>query len=211
MATVVGFISQKGGVGKSTLARALAREAAAGGLTVKLADLDVQQATSVNWHRRRLDNGIEPRISVEAYKTAAQAIGAGQSFDMLVVDGPGRSSSGSLDIARSANLVVQPTGASLDDLEPAVLVFHELVRHGVPHDRLAFALGWISTEMEEQETRAYLGRAGYAVLNGSIPERPALRQAQNNGFAITETKYRSLAHRADMVLQDIVDRVNGHG
>src|SRR3712207_7200292 len=43
------------------------------------------------------------------------------------------------------------------------------------------------------------------------PEKPALRQVQNNGFAITETKYRSLAHRADMVLQDIVDRMNGHG
>jgi len=114
MGRVVGFISQKGGVGKSTLARALAREAAAGGLTVKLADLDVQQATSVNWHRRRLDHGIEPRISVEAYKTAAQAIGAGQSFDMLVVDGPGRSSRGSLDIARSADLVVQPTGGGVD-------------------------------------------------------------------------------------------------
>jgi chromosome partitioning protein len=209
MPRVIGFISQKGGVGKSTLARALAREAAASGLSVKLADLDIQQATSVNWHRRRLEQGIETRISVEAYKTAAQAIGAGQSFDMLVVDGPGRSSSGSLDIARSADLVVQPTGASLDDLEPAVLVFHELVRHGIAHERLAFALCRTGTAVEEQETRAYLGRAGYTVLNGSIPERPALRQAQNNGFAITETRYHSLVQRADMVLQDIVDRMHG--
>lgn len=43
MASVVAFVSQKGGVGKSTLARALAREAAAGGLRVKVADLDTQQ------------------------------------------------------------------------------------------------------------------------------------------------------------------------
>ena len=34
MAAVVAFVSQKGGVGKSTLSRALAREAAAGGLRV---------------------------------------------------------------------------------------------------------------------------------------------------------------------------------
>jgi chromosome partitioning protein len=39
MVAIVGLISQKGGVGKSTLARALAREAAAGGLRVLLADL----------------------------------------------------------------------------------------------------------------------------------------------------------------------------
>ncbi|MBD4961076.1 AAA family ATPase, partial [Xanthomonas citri pv. citri] len=54
MAAVVAFISQKGGVGKSTLSRALAREAAAGGLRVKIADLDTQQGTSIDWHRLRL-------------------------------------------------------------------------------------------------------------------------------------------------------------
>jgi chromosome partitioning protein len=36
MPRVIGFISQKGGVGKSTLARALAREAAASGLSVRV-------------------------------------------------------------------------------------------------------------------------------------------------------------------------------
>ena len=55
MTTVIAFVSQKGGVGKSTLSRALAREAAASGLAVKIADLDTQQSTSVDWHRQRLD------------------------------------------------------------------------------------------------------------------------------------------------------------
>jgi chromosome partitioning protein len=43
MPVVVAFVSQKGGVGKSTLARALATFAVAHGLRTKLADLDVQQ------------------------------------------------------------------------------------------------------------------------------------------------------------------------
>ena len=43
MAWIVGFISQKGGVGKSTKARALAREASACGIKTKLADLDLEQ------------------------------------------------------------------------------------------------------------------------------------------------------------------------
>jgi ABC-type cobalamin/Fe3+-siderophores transport system ATPase subunit len=73
MATIIALVSQKGGVGKSTLARALAREAAVSGLKVKLADLDTQQGTSTNWHRRRLDAGAEPEFSVESFKTAAQA------------------------------------------------------------------------------------------------------------------------------------------
>ena len=50
MSTIIAFVSQKGGVGKSTLARALAREAAAAGLKTKIADLDTQQGTSVDWH-----------------------------------------------------------------------------------------------------------------------------------------------------------------
>ena len=53
--TIIAFVSQKGGVGKSTMSRALAREAANNGLKAKIADLDTQQGTSVDWHRTRLN------------------------------------------------------------------------------------------------------------------------------------------------------------
>jgi chromosome partitioning protein len=43
---IIAFISQKGGVGKSTLARALAVEATREGLKTLLADLDPGQQTS---------------------------------------------------------------------------------------------------------------------------------------------------------------------
>ena len=43
MTICISFISQKGGVGKSTLARALAREANNQELTVKVADLDTHR------------------------------------------------------------------------------------------------------------------------------------------------------------------------
>lgn len=209
MATIIGVISQKGGVGKSTLARALAREAAAGGLRVKLADLDTQQGTSTTWHRRRLDAGIEPAFSVEAFKTAAQALRIASNFDVLVLDGPARASSATLEIGRQASLVIQPTGASLDDLHPAVLTFHELVRDGVPHGRLTFALCKIGTDAEEGEARAYIAQAGFTALAGFIPERPAYRQAQNLGLTITETRFPQLNRRADELLQNAVDRING--
>ena len=106
MAAIVAFVSQKGGVGKSTLARALAREAAAGGLRVKVADLDTQQGTAVDWHRLRLSQGIEPVVSVEAFATAAQALEAAKGYDLLIIDGPARTSSATLDIARAADLIV---------------------------------------------------------------------------------------------------------
>jgi chromosome partitioning protein len=209
MATIIGLISQKGGVGKSTLARAIAREAAAGGLRVKLADLDTQQGTSTNWHRRRLEAGAEPAFSVEAFKTAAQALRIAPDFDVLVLDGPARASAATLEIARQAALVIQPTGASVDDLHPAVLTFHEMVREGIPIARLAFALCRIGTDAEEAEARAYLAQAGFESLVGFIPERPAYRMAMNAGLTITETRFPQLNRRADELLQNVVDRIHG--
>lgn len=64
MGAVIAFVSQKGGVGKSALARTLAREAVFAGLTVKLAD------------------------------------------------------AATLEIARLADVLVQPSGPSADDLRP---------------------------------------------------------------------------------------------
>jgi chromosome partitioning protein len=58
MALFIGMVSQKGGVGKSTLARLLAREYANAGWNVKIADLDVSQGTSFSWQARRLQNAL---------------------------------------------------------------------------------------------------------------------------------------------------------
>jgi chromosome partitioning protein len=209
MGAIIGFVSQKGGVGKSTLARGIGREAAVGGLSVKIADLDVQQGTSVNWYRRRLEAGIEPIFSVESFKTAAQALKLASQFDYLIIDGPARASAATLEIARAASLIVQPTGSSVDDLEPAVLTFHELVRDGISRDILVFALSRVGTDAEEIEARAYIKQAGYTVLDGSIQERPAYRQASNVGLSITETRYPQLNKRADALIQAMVDRTDG--
>ena len=209
MGAIIGFVSQKGGVGKSTLARGIGREAAAGGLSIKIADLDIQQGTSVNWYRRRLEAGIEPIFSVESFKTAAQALRLSAQFDYLIIDGPARASAATLEIARAASLIVQPTGSSVDDLEPAVLTFHELVRDGISRDILVFALSRVGTDAEEVEARAYIKQAGYTVLDGSIQERPAYRQASNVGLSITETRYLQLNKRADALIQAMVDRIDG--
>lgn len=206
MPAVVAFVSQKGGVGKSTLARALAREAAAGGLRVKVADLDTQQGTTVDWHRMRLSAGLEPAVSVEAFATAAQALAVANGYDILILDGPARTSQATIEIARAANLVVQPTGSSLDDLRPAVREFHALVKAGVPTARLTFALNRIGTAAEEADARSYLQEAGYVVLAGCLLERPAYRQAQNAGRAITETRFAGLRAQADALLQSLIDK-----
>ena len=53
MPAVIAFVSQKGGVGKTTLARALAAVCSHAGLDVMLADLDPRQQTLVHWQQAR--------------------------------------------------------------------------------------------------------------------------------------------------------------
>lgn len=212
MATIIAFVSQKGGVGKSTLSRALAREAANDGLNTKIADLDTQQGTSIDWNRIRLNAGIKPVISAEAFATAAEAIKVAPQYDLLVIDGPARTSEGTLEIARKAHLVVQPTGPSRDDLNPAIREFHALAKEGIPKTKLIFALNHIGTSAEESDARDFITQAGYEVLNGCLDERPAYRKAQNVGRAITETSFSKLNSRADALIQALIDKIGtDHG
>jgi chromosome partitioning protein len=209
MTTIIAFVSQKGGVGKSTLSRALAREAAKNNLKTKIADLDTQQGTSIDWNRTRLNAGILPAVAAEAFSTAAQALKVAGQYELLIIDAPARASSGTLEIAKVADLVVQPTGASRDDLMPAVREFHALVKAGISKNKLAFALNHIGTVTEEASAREFLIEAGYTVLDGCLQERPAYRMAQNKGHSITETTYRKLNVKADALIQALIDRIGG--
>lgn len=77
----------QGGVGKSTLARIIAVEAIKGGLHAKIADLDTQQTTSVNWAARRAANGLEPPIRAETFRSVDTALQGAENFDLYIFDG----------------------------------------------------------------------------------------------------------------------------
>jgi chromosome partitioning protein len=186
MPVVIALISQKGGVGKSTLARAIAAVAARGGLKVRLVDLDPQQRTLLLWEKARRDNEIWPKITIEALATSDGPDATAPLDDLLILDLPGQMSQAALQVALRAHLVVQPTGPSLDDLHPGVLAFQALLKCGVPRERLVFALCRLLSQAEENKARAYLNSAGYAVLPGAIPERVAFREALDHGRSLTE-------------------------
>jgi chromosome partitioning protein len=207
MAVVVSFISQKGGVGKSTLARALLA-VAAHSMSARLADLDPQQASVVAWEKvRRRNRVVGPPCEVVAYRSFRDALSASGDVDLLVVDAPGRTSRSTLEIAKDSNLVVQPTGASADDLRPAILTFHELVKEGVPKDRFAMAICRTLSDTEEGTVRAFVRDAGYTVLPGAVPERIAYREAQNRGHAITETAAKMNA-QTDALFEALIERIS---
>src|SRR5262249_33749483 len=102
---------------------------------------------------------------------------------------------------------VQPTGPSADDLRPAVLTFHELIREGVPKERLVIAACRTLSDTEDDTVRAFAQDAGYTVLPGGIPERIAYREAQNRGRAITEGMPTKLNAGVDALMDALLERV----
>lgn len=210
MAVVVGIVSQKGGVGKSTIARLLAREYANAGWQVKIADLDIAQGTSFNWQARRLRNDVKPVVPVERFGTVEQALRVADHYDLLILDGPPHSTAGTLRIAQASDLVLLPSGLALDDLEPSVLLAQELTQKGIPAGKLAFAFCRIGdSDAELTEAREYVNQAGFRALQEAMPERVAFRRAFDQGRSATETPFTSLNDRADAIAQSIINLVKG--
>lgn len=202
------MVAQKGGVGKSTLARIIAVEATKGGLRAKIADLDTQQATCVKWTARRAQNGIEPQIRAEPFRTVQAALQDAPGFDLYIFDGAPHSSVETRQACQAADMVVIPTSEGLDDLEPSVVLANNLMKEGISASKIAFALCITSdSEREIAGAREYLAQTPYTVLNGEIPFRSAFKTSMDKGKAITETSFPTLRKRADAMAQNIIDAV----
>ena len=202
---IIAFASQKGGVGKSTLCRALAVEGVRSGLATVVSDLDAAQGTVHEWARDRAKLGLQPSISVRLCRTASEALDGAGEVDLLLVDGPAKADAETLALARVADLIVQPCGGGLDDLRPAIRTFNGLIDRGVPRDRLLMALIRVGSEAEASSARDYLEVAGYACAAGWLPERLTYRTLHNSGQAITEARVAGLRSAAEALVQSIID------
>jgi chromosome partitioning protein len=207
MAMIIGLGSHKGGVGKTTFSRAIALVAAAQRLAVHIADLDQEQQSAFEWAQRREASGRGPKIPVDVYGAVGQALAGAEAYDLVVLDGPARAKAMALDIARASDLFIQPTKGVIDDMAPAVRMFHELVKHGVPKEKLVFVLHGVLAEKEIEDGTEYLSSAGYEVLKGAMFMQRAYGDAQNFGLTALETKWESLNTDAARVVASVIRKV----
>jgi chromosome partitioning protein len=204
----VGIVSQKGGVGKSTLCRLIACEYAKAGWSVKIADLDVAQGTCYDWQSRRMSNKLTPDVPVERFGSISQALKFSHVYDLLVFDGKPYATSQTLEIATTANLLILPTGLALDDLRPSVLLAGQLAAKDIPPEKVIFAFCRIGeSESELHEAMHYIQAAGYSILAGAMPEKTGYRRASDTGRAPTETRFPTLNKKADILAQSIIDKI----
>ena len=205
---IISVVAQKGGVGKSSLARTIAVELTRAGYGVLLADVDANQSTTNRWaEKRRNVAKIQPLVETSVFSTTVLAVKACMDYDVGVIDGAPHATRGTLDAAMASDLVVIPTGSSLDDLEPAVFLAHELSEKVGDNTKIVFALYKTTSDAQERLGRETLEEYGYEVLPGGIQVKTGYIDAFDRGYCATETRYEHLNEKAMTMVQAIVNRL----
>ena len=127
----------------------------------------------------------------------------------LILDGGAKASQKTVEIAKAADLFIIPTGATLDDLTPAVLMAHNLVKkHAIDMNKIAFGLCRVSNSKPAFEAAYdYLDKTGFHILDGSIEEKQSYADAHNQGKSICEAAHKSVKEKAGVYIQSIVDKL----
>lgn len=206
MPAKITLMSQKGGVGKSTLARSLALVCTNADLDVILIDLDDQNRTLTRWVEVRKLRGVSPLLTVKAFDDADEALGYIDegSWDVAIIDMPDHISEDTLKVARASHLIVQPTGPTLDDMLPAIDFFHDLEARNISTSHMAIVLCRVLDDEEETNAREYIKGAECEILEGSIPESRVYRKAHNMGRTLMEIDDDAHKKRADQLLNSII-------
>jgi chromosome partitioning protein len=197
MGDIISLVSQKGGVGKSGIARLLAVEFVRAGWAVKIADLDTMQGTATKWKVRRDRAMVRPEIPVEKFATVERALREAEKFDLLLLDGPAHAEKGGIGMAKKSKLILMPTCYGLDDLDAQIEAAYELEDNGIERNQIWFIFSRTSgSANEEQTAREYLQRSEINVLEPIFAELPCIRQAHSGGKAASEVSFPAARERA---------------
>jgi chromosome partitioning protein len=126
-------------------------------------------------------------------------------YDLIIIDAPARTSQGTLEIAKRADLIIQPVGASNDDLMPAVKEFNALKEERINKKKLLFALIRLSTPKEAEAIKKYLKDTDYSFTTNYLSEKTSYKQIQNEGKSIGEVNYSSLQKQVKQLVNEILN------
>ncbi|MTH61182.1 ParA family protein [Paracoccus litorisediminis] len=181
---IISCLSQKGGVGKSTLARLIATAYAAHEQRVCIYDFNGAQQTSVFWAEIRAKAGIEPLVAAELAQVSNR-MATDRRYDVIVADGRPDSPDITLSTALNSDLVIIPTSFTVDDLVPQRKFAFELITRGIEQHRIMFVLNRVIDHKQlTQEALEYL--SDFRVAKTSLPYRASYVRAHTTGYSIGE-------------------------
>jgi chromosome partitioning protein len=202
----VSFVSQKGGVGKSTLARLFAVGAAHRGKRTLLADFDLEQMTCVEWNALRLKHEVEPDIDARAFKSLKKLRKNEEAAEFIVVDTRGLADDLTRDVAEDSDVVFLPTGTSGDDLRPTLALARKLAKHGA-EGRLVLVLSKVGrSETQLAKAIETIEESGFELLGEHWPLRDGFQADLDAGRAGRESRNPYLREAAERMEDALFDR-----
>lgn len=185
---IASFVGQKGGVGKSTLARVLAVAAARENYKVLIGDFDLEQLTCVEWSALRMRNGVEPDIDAQAFKSLKKLRKSASDYDLVVVDTRGLADELTEDISKESDIVFLPSGTSMDDLRPTLALARRLAKTKSLSNKIVIVLSKVGrSERLLDEAKRIIEDAGFETLGAIWPERDGFQSDLDFGRAGSES------------------------
>ena len=207
MTLILSVVSQKGGVGKSTLSRAIAEFSTNEGLKTLLADLDYSQQTSYNWSVRRQRHTDKKQVAAKAFQNYQEALKASQDYEIVILDTKGYTDEQTAEICKHSDLVILPCGFSLDEREPTFITLNTLVKIGVPKQALNVVLLGDHTAPREREARDYFAKGGYHVVDGFLRKKIIYEKALDDGLSVTDASKQQYRDEAITLVEAISKRL----
>ena len=202
---IASFVGQKGGVGKSTLARVLAVAAARQEYKVLLGDFDLEQLSCIEWSATRLRNGIEPEIEARAFKSLKKLRKSVEGFDLVVVDTRGLADELTTDLSQESDVIFLPTGTSMDDLRPTLALARRLSKNRKIGNKIVLVLSIVGRSQRLLETaKQIIADAGFEVLDSIWPERDGFQADLDIGKAGSEAHNPYLRETAESIEADLL-------
>jgi chromosome partitioning protein len=195
---VYAVVSQKGGVGKTSLAVSLAIAEAAKGNRVLLADMDALQQSSCDWYDSRavkLEN-----LTVRPFKSVSDLAKESVGYDVVIADGAPHASSVTVALAEVADRIIIPTGTSMLDLKPSARLAFELIEKGIDRKKIVFALMKVTTKAEAVSARDALEEQKLKAVS-ILKVSTGYSQALDSGRALQEASHPSLREHAQKFIE----------
>jgi chromosome partitioning protein len=180
---VVSIISQKGGVGKTTLATALAVAAEADGKNTAVFDLDPQASASF-WHDTR--EAQTPAVAAIPSSRLTHILQAAKESgcDLALIDAPPFAKDIAFEAANHADFILIPTRPAVLDVM-AMTKTLDLVKHyGKPSAVVLTFCPYSGRELSDTEHA--IQQLGATLCPVRIGNRIAFSRAQQTGLAAQE-------------------------
>lgn len=175
--------AQKGGAGKTTLARNLAVASSLDGMRVLCLDLDPQASLRAWWESREADapSMLDRDPSPDTLGNALKA--ASSQFDLCIIDTPPAAPEWLSEAMKAADLVLIPVRPSPDDLRAVGATIAAVNQAKIP---FAFALSQTPRARITEEAARVLAQHG-RVVPVNIAQRVSYAETGATGQGVMET------------------------